>query len=637
MSRLMLLKSYSPVGDLTVISICIVMMVLLFFSYVSMSRSFRIFLSINGFLVAAALSDVTFFMIASTGAPALIPLAYAMRCLYHACLFMIFLHYVVYIAEVTRLEPVKRRVFETIAAVIFVAVVTIDIVETVQGRGARIEADGLKFQSRDVFMFGYMIFVALIVTLMTIVRTQLYRRVMMGFYGTMAISFLVLFIQGRHGQTSFTVATFLYPVIAMFYILHSKPYDARLGAIDSRALEDTVRYSFEKKRDFIFLSLYLRNFDEEGKILPEDLQAAIRRFSSSYFRGAMLFQAGRGHVLLMFTERRNPDYERRTEKILSAFQKEHDRFNFDYKIVIGRSIEDISRKNEYVSFIRSIHRGMEENTVHRVQPQDVEQFNQIEYILREMEDICRKHDLDDPRVLAYCQPVYNIRTGKYDTAEALMRLQLKDDTLVPPNRFIPLAEENGYIHTLTEIILHKSCEEIKWLLNAGYDVTRISVNVSAMELKENRFCDDVMRIIERNGVPGDRVAIELTESRSESDFILMKEKILELREKGIKFYLDDFGTGYSNMERILELPFDIIKFDRSMVLASGASERSRKIVVSMANMFSELNYSVLYEGVEQDSDEAMCMAMSASYLQGYKYARPVPIVALKDYFERPAS
>jgi EAL domain-containing protein (putative c-di-GMP-specific phosphodiesterase class I) len=187
---------------------------------------------------------------------------------------------------------------------------------------------------------------------------------------------------------------------------------------------------------------------------------------------------------------------------------------------------------------------------------------------------------------------------------------------------------------LTEIILHKTCQAVKALIQEGYVLNRVSVNVSAIELKENEFCDDIIRIIRRSSLSGERIAIELTESRNESDFMRMKDKIDELKQLGIKFYLDDFGTGYSNMERIMALPFDIIKFDRSLVMASGDSERSRQIVGALANMFSEMNYSVLYEGVEKDSDEAMCRDMGAVYLQGYKYARPVPIEKLRDYLEQ---
>ncbi len=114
----------------------------------------------------------------------------------------------------------------------------------------------------------------------------------------------------------------------------------------------------------------------------------------------------------------------------------------------------------------------------------------------------------------------------------------------------------------------------------------------------------------------------------------MKNRIEQLKDKGIKFYLDDFGTGYSNMERIMELPFDIIKFDRSLVIACDSDERSEKMVGSLANMFADLNYAVLYEGVENDVDEKRCIKMSASYLQGYKYSRPIPIDDLKNFFSK---
>lgn len=116
--------------------------------------------------------------------------------------------------------------------------------------------------------------------------------------------------------------------------------------------------------------------------------------------------------------------------------------------------------------------------------------------------------------------------------------------------------------------------------------------------------------------------------------MMMKKKIDELRHEGIYFYLDDFGTGYSNMERIMELPFDIIIFDRSLVISSGKSQRSEKIVENLAHMFKDMEYSVLYEGVEDDSDEKRCKGMSASYLQGFKYSRPVPIQQLREFLPK---
>ena len=107
-----------------------------------------------------------------------------------------------------------------------------------------------------------------------------------------------------------------------------------------------------------------------------------------------------------------------------------------------------------------------------------------------------------------------------------------------------------------------------------------------------------------------------------------------MKRNGFYISVDDFGTGYSNMERILELPFDIIKFDRSMVIAGSQDKRSEQVLGSLADLFSKLDYSVLYEGVEDEKDEEMCRSLNASYLQGYKYSKPIPISELRKFLEK---
>ena len=127
------------------------------------------------------------------------------------------------------------------------------------------------------------------------------------------------------------------------------------------------------------------------------------------------------------------------------------------------------------------------------------------------------------------------------------------------------------------------------------------------------------------------IAIELTESQNEEEFELVKSRIEELKEYGIKFYLDDFGTGYSNFDRIMELPFDIIKFDRSLVIESAKDESSAYMVDTFAGMFKTLKYRVLFEGVEDETDENRCINMHAEFLQGYKYSKPIEMVKLGEF------
>ena len=281
-------------------------------------------------------------------------------------------------------------------------------------------------------------------------------------------------------------------------------------------------------------------------------------------------------------------------------------------------------------------RHMPMNSLHEITDEDVKAFDRSENILVQLEDIYKKGNLDDERVLVYCQPVLNIKTGKYDTAEALMRLRLPELGMIFPDQFIPLAEDMGFIHALTRIITYKTCEAAQSLLAEGYEVKRISVNVSMSDLRDEDFARELSEIIENSSIPNGKIAIEITESQTESDFNSLKSMIEQLKDTGIRFYLDDFGTGYSNMERIMNLPFDIIKFDRSLVIASQSDKRSEEIVGKLAGMFAELHYSVLYEGIEDEADEKRCINMYASYLQGYKYSKPIPIEELRNFFSKSA-
>ena len=382
--------------------------------------------------------------------------------------------------------------------------------------------------------------------------------------------------------------------------------------------------------------MYLPDFHAEAKELPAELKAEIRRFPSAFFRKSVLFEISNGHLFLMVPKKGNPKCEEGLKKIVEAFNADYEKYRFDYKLVMGKSIEEISRRNEYLSLVRNIMRHMPMNSLHEITDEDVKAFDRSEDILVQLEDIYKKGNLDDERVLVYCQPVLNIKTGKYDTAEALMRLRLPELGMIFPDQFIPLAEDMGFIHALTRIITYKTCEAAQSLLAEGYEVKRISVNVSMSDLRDEDFARELSEIIENSSIPNGKIAIEITESQTESDFNSLKSMIEQLKDTGIRFYLDDFGTGHSNMERIMNLPFDIIKFDRSLVIASQSDKRSEEIVGKLAGMFAELHYSVLYEGIEDEADEKRCINMYASYLQGYKYSKPIPIEELRNFFSKSA-
>lgn len=625
------IDSYSRMGDVGVIALTCLIFILLACSYVNRTKSYRVFSAIIGVILLAAICNIGCHELLRGYKPEYKVTIYILRIVYNTLLFNVFFLYTLYATVISKLNHKHARIVAYVSTGLFLAFVGVDIILTIVGSGFSIGENGVATQGFNIFMVGYSVYILFLAILIAKIRNLVYKRVVYGFFATMALAVIIRVAQMFLHEDSLTTLSFLLPALAMLYFMHLNPYNIATGTLDTRSMEEMIKNLYSRNKEFIIMSLQLPDFVGEGKTLPDAVKEQTRRFTVEFFRNGVLFQIGNGQIIMIASKSSNPDYEEWMKTILKAFEEQYAIYKMPYKIVYGDSMQDKVKFNEYIGFIDSINNDIPENTMHRISYNDVAQFKNNEYIIEQLEDIHKKGDLNDPRVLVFAQPVFNINTKRFDTAEALMRLKLDKTGIIGPGLFIPVAEERGYIHTLTKIILNKTCKIVHELSEQGYYLERISVNVSMIELKSNSFCNEITDIISNNNVPRDKIAIELTESQNEADFIIMKEKIETLHEQGIKFYLDDFGTGYSNMERILELPFDIIKFDRSMVIASGLNERSEKIVKNLATMFDNFKYHILYEGVENDTDEDRCLTMAASYLQGFKYSRPIPIEELNKF------
>lgn len=629
-------ENYSPVGDVLVLAICFVFIILIRSAFISKTKNFAIFRIILGLLMLAAIFGLFYHVSLNSIGTYPVPLIYALRIGYHATLFGNLFLYVLYAMIPLHLDKAADKRYAILAGTGFAAMFIYEVLGSVFKFGFYITDEGKIHDGVNIFPAGYVFFVSILLFMLVRYRNRIAKQIINGIMGTYAVAIMIMGMQGSHHQVSFTTATFLFPTFALLYLIHSNPYDIEIGAVNVSAFEDMITYNYTHNRELLLMSLYMHDFEGSGKKYPAEIQQTIRHFYSDFFRGAVLFQITNGRMILVVDTSRNPAYENSVNHMLTSFADEYPKYKLDFKIAITKTIDEISEINDYVGLIQYVESNMKQNDVRFIDEKDVERYFEHKYILTELEDIHNKKNLDDPRVEVYCQPVLNIITGKYDTAEALMRLNLEKIGMVYPDRFIPVAEENDYIHTLSMIILHKTCMHIKAMMDLTYIVKRISVNFAVAEVRDENFCKDISRIIEDSGIPYEKIAVEITESQNENDFIVMKEKINQLREHGIKFYLDDFGTGYSNFERIMELPFDIIKFDRSLVLACGTDYKSQKMVYHLARMFSDMDYAVLYEGVETIEDEEKCKQMCANYLQGYKYSKPIPIEQLTEYFEKTA-
>ncbi len=624
---------YTPVGDILVVAIIGIFLILIRVAFIKPNTEFRIFRVVLFSMVIAAFCGILYhFSLANLDRlPA--AAAYLFRFLFHTMLFLVLILYVRYLEYTVQLTA-KEKIYFKLAVAGLVIFSVIDIVASITKKGFYITEDNNVLTGFNLFAIEYFFFVGILLYAMIKYRNRIYRPIIIAMCGSFFVSIILMFFQGIQRQESYTTATFLFPAFAVLYLLHANPYDPEMGTLRLDSYEAAIAQAASSNTELIIISLFLREFEEAGKKYPKEIKDVIRKNVERYFKNATIFQISGGRLILAADMASNPDHEERTKELLSVFKEQYQVYYLDYKIVILKSYESIKSPDVYISLIQYVENRMFENEISYVDDQILDKFFSHKYIVDELADLNEKKDILDDRVVVYCQPVYNIRTQKFDTAEALMRMRLEKTGMVFPDRFIPIAEKHNYVHMLSLVILAKTCRQVKKMLDEGYDFQRISVNFSIMDVRERSFSENVKKIVADSGIPFDKIAIEITESQNEKDFSIVKEKISELKKSGITFYLDDFGTGYSNFERIMELPFDIIKFDRSLVIASNNSPKSETMVSYLAQMFTDMNYSVLYEGIENDKDEELCRGMYARYLQGYKYSKPIPIEELSQFFSK---
>jgi diguanylate cyclase (GGDEF)-like protein/PAS domain S-box-containing protein len=242
----------------------------------------------------------------------------------------------------------------------------------------------------------------------------------------------------------------------------------------------------------------------------------------------------------------------------------------------------------------------------------------LERILLENE--LRKSVQQDHFRLDY-QPKINLATGELTGVEALVRWNHPDLGMIPPNTFIPLAEESKMILPLGEWILREACGQARKWQDSGYQPFRIAVNLSAVQLEEPTILETIKGILKETGIATNFIEIELTESTF-ADREGMQETIRMIRELGITVSIDDFGTGYSTFSYIKELPADTLKIDMAFVRDLHQSEGSRAIVQAIVTLADTVGLNVIAEGIESDEQVKILKELGCQEGQGYFYGKP---------------
>jgi len=211
-------------------------------------------------------------------------------------------------------------------------------------------------------------------------------------------------------------------------------------------------------------------------------------------------------------------------------------------------------------------------------------------------------------------------------AEALIRWIHPERGLVPPDQFIPLAEETGLILPIGQWVLDTACTQLKaWEQDALTRDLVLAVNVSARQFRQADFSAQVQELVQRHAIDPKRLKLELTESMLVDNIEDIISTMNTLHETGIRFSLDDFGTGYSSLQYLKRLPFDQLKIDQSFVRDLTEDSNGRVIVRTIIAMAQNLNLDVIAEGVETEVEQQLLLDMGCTHYQGYLFGKPVPI------------
>jgi len=231
----------------------------------------------------------------------------------------------------------------------------------------------------------------------------------------------------------------------------------------------------------------------------------------------------------------------------------------------------------------------------------------------------------------FYQPQVDVYSGKTIGAEALIRWNHPEWGNIPPNEFIPLAEETGLIIPIGEWVLYEACRQNKEWQNEGFPPIRVAVNISSRQFKQNNLVEVISNILKETELDPEYLELELTESIiQDSKYAITTMK--KIKSMGIHLSIDDFGTGYSSLSYLKLFPIETLKIDQSFTKNIFEDSKDAALVHTIINMAHNLDLKVIAEGVETQEQLHFLQQRKCNEAQGYFFSRPISAKELTNIF-----
>lgn len=234
---------------------------------------------------------------------------------------------------------------------------------------------------------------------------------------------------------------------------------------------------------------------------------------------------------------------------------------------------------------------------------------------------------------AWLQPKVSLETGKVVGAEALVRWIRPDGSMIYPDRFIPVFEKNGFVTKVDFAVLDQILSYLREAMDVGEEIVPISVNFSRRHNENPIFVEQLLDRLHKKDIPVEYIEVELTESIFMLDMATLTNNIRRLKDSGITISIDDFGSGYSSLNVLTGVDADIIKLDKKFLTYAGDDSKTPVFVKYLVRMMKRMGYKVLAEGVETKEQLTLLHNAECDMVQGYYYARPMPIADFRNFLK----
>ncbi len=239
--------------------------------------------------------------------------------------------------------------------------------------------------------------------------------------------------------------------------------------------------------------------------------------------------------------------------------------------------------------------------------------------------------IENNEMVLYYQPKINLSDGSLMGMEALIRWIKPDGTIVPPNQFIPVAENSMLITKISSFVLYEACRQNKEWQDKGFPPITVSINLTAVDFYQTDVKESIQNALNETGLDAKWLDVELTESLALKDIDHAIQQMKEIKELGVKLSMDDFGTGYSSLSYIQVLPITLLKLDRSFIMYLEEDEISREIVSAVIRIAKSKKIETIAEGIETIGQAEILKKSGCDHAQGYFFGKPMPADRFEEF------